>query len=250
MARKNKTEVPELRQPDQFISFWTRVGHAIAKQRKALLAGVVAALVVAAGIEGSRTLFSRQAAHRARDFGRIDAIAAAPLLTDGAPAPTEEFPPRFKAEKERKEAALKEAEAFLAKHGSSRLKDAALLLKAGYLMDLGRAGEALPVYQEIAPRIAPAYRFLAQEGLAYAYEETGNLDKALETYGTLAQTADAQGGFYRDRALFGKARLLEKKGSKKDAEAAYKEIVAKHPTSALRDEVNDRLAVLGEAPSK
>lgn len=246
MARKNKTESSELRQPDQFVSFWTKVAQGIAKQRRALLAGIIAALVVLGGIEGSRALFAHQAADRARDFGRIDAVAAAPLLGETETAPADEFPPRFKSDKERKEAAIKESDAFLAKHGGSRLKDAALLLKAGYLMDVGRASEALPLYQEIAPRIAPGYQFLAQEGLGYAYEATGNVDKALEAYNALAQAAEQQGGFYRDRALFNKARLLEKKGSAKDAEAIYKEIVQKHPTTALRDEVNDRLAVLGE----
>lgn len=243
MARKNEG-IQELRQPDQFVSFWTRLGGKVEKHRRALLAVGIATLVVVAGVQASRAFFGHRAGSRSRDFARIDAIAAAPLIGQGDQVDSADgFPPRFKTDKERKEAAIKEADAFVAKHGG-KLEDPALVLKAGYLLDTGRAAEALTLYQALASRVAPPYRFLVQEGLGYAYEATGNVDKALEAYTTLAQQAEQDGGFYRDRALFNRARLLEKKGSTKEAEAVYKEVVQKHPTSALRDEVNDRLAVL------
>ena len=53
--------------------------------------------------------------------------------------------------------------------------------------------------------------------------------------------------FYRDRALLGEGRLLEKKGDKAKAIERYKELIAKHATSSLREDAQNRLAAL-ESP--
>lgn len=245
----------ELRQPDQFVSFWTKVGAKLGEQKKAILAAVIGLMVVVSGVVAGQWFFDKRTADRSREFARITAIASAPLLptTEGdaakaaAPAP-DEFPPRFKSDGERKQAALKEADAFLAQAGGSKLRDEALLLKASYLMDVGQPAEALKIYQQLGSSTgSDRFAFLVKEGLGHSYEASGNIDQAIEAFTALAAWGESKGGFYRDRALFEKARLLEKKGSAKDAQALYKEVVEKYPQSALRDEVNDRLAVLEES---
>jgi hypothetical protein len=60
----------------------------------------------------------------------------------------------------------------------------------------------------------------------------------------LAEKSKSQGNFFRDRALFHKARLLEGKGATKDAEKIYRDILVETPTSALKEEINNRLASL------
>ena len=111
-------------------------------------------------------------------------------------------------------------------------------------MALGRANEALPIYSALTGSLDQRLRFLAQEGLAYAQESAGQADKALESFGQLAEQAKATGNFMRDRALYNKARLLEQKGSAKEAEKVYRDILTELPQSALKDEINDRLAVI------
>ena len=234
----------ELKAPDQFVSFWSQVGAGIAARKQTVLLGVVALVVTAAGIYAVNVFLSNQAAKESQAFARIHAVATAALIPESGEAPKfEDDLPHFKTEKERLEAALKEADAFINGHGS-RLRDEAQLLKARYLVALGRSGEALPIYSALTGSLDERLWFLAQEGQAYAQEATGQVDKAIESFGQLAERAKATGNFMRDRALYNKARLLEQKGSAKDAEKVYRDILTELPQSALKDEINDRLAVI------
>jgi tetratricopeptide (TPR) repeat protein len=234
----------ELKAPDQFVSFWSQVGTAVAARKQAVLGGVIALLATAAIIYGVNLFLTSRAAKESQAFARIHAVAAAALIPEtGAPPKFEDNLPHFKTEKERLEAALKETDSFISGH-SSRLRDEAQLLRARYLVALGRAGEALPIYSSLTGSLDERLWFLAQEGLAYAQESAGQPDKAIETFGQLAERAKATGNFMRDRALFNKARLLEQKGAAKEAEKVYRDILTELPQSALKDEINDRLAVI------
>jgi tetratricopeptide (TPR) repeat protein len=235
----------ELKHPDQFVTFWGKAGQWLAARRKAGI-GIAVAVVVGVGVGWIVNSVVEGRAERATlDFGRIERIATAELIpATGDPPKFDDQVPHFKTDKERQEAALKEAETFLAAHGGSSLRDAAQLLKARYLVALGRAQEAIPLYEGLAASLDPRLRFLAKEGLGYAYEETKQVDKAIEAFGALADQAKASGNFFRDRALYNKARLLQQKGSAKDAEKIYRDILAEAPTTSLRDEINDRLAVI------
>jgi tetratricopeptide (TPR) repeat protein len=82
--------------------------------------------------------------------------------------------------------------------------------------------------------------------LALALEAQGQVDKAIEKYGTMAAEAQEVGNFYADRALFGKARLLQKQGKGKEAEKVLREILEKMPKTLLRRDIDDRLAALGD----
>lgn len=242
-----KKDRAELQQPDQFVTFWSRVVTALANNRRPLTVLLVAILVGLAGIELGSHFFAQRSAERSRAFARIEGIADARLLPAEGEAPkgvTDDDVPHFKTDKERKEAALREVDAFLARYPSSRLKEEAQLLKARYLVDVGRASEAVPLYASLRGSLAPRLEFLVEAGLGAAYEATGELDRAIEAWDAVAKRASDDGDFYRDHALFNKARLLERRGRSKEAQALYKEVVEKFPTTSLRDEINNRLALL------
>jgi tetratricopeptide (TPR) repeat protein len=241
----------QLKNPDQFVSFWTRVAAVVSARRVLVIASAVGILALGLGIWGTTVLVTKRAARASYDFGRIERIASADLLpaTGEAtkPPPTDDGLPHFKTEQERMEAALKEADAFIASHSGSRLKDEAQLLKAKYLLAMGKPNDAIPLYRELlGGGLDSRLRFLAEEGHGYALEASGQVDAAITAFGTLADEAQKSGGFYRDRALFNKARLLQNKGgsSVKDAEKLLREILEKTPTTPLREEINDRLATL------
>jgi len=234
----------ELKNPDQFVSFWTHVGAFLNAHRVAVLAGVAGALLLGVGIWAASTLVSKRAAENSAAFARIERVANAPLLEEKQPAPVDDGLPHFKTEETRLEAALKETDTFLSQHPSSSFKDEALLLKAKYLLALGKGSEALTIYQGQLGSLDSRLRFLTQEGLGYALEATGQIDSAITAFGTLADESQAAAGFYRDRALYNKARLLEKKGSAKEAEKLLHEILEKTPTTPLKEEISDRLAAL------
>jgi hypothetical protein len=235
----------ELKNPDQFVSFWTHVGASLGRHRVAVLAGVGGLIVVGVATWVTTTALSKRAGETSAAFARIERVANAELLPATGDAPkADDGLPHFKTEDARLEAALKEADTFLAQHGGSDLKEEALLLKAKYLLALGKNSEALAIYQGQLGGLDQRLRFLAREGLGYALEATGQIDPAIAAFQALADESQAAAGFYRDRALFNKARLLEKKGSGKDAEKLLHEILEKTPTTPLREEINDRLAAL------
>jgi tetratricopeptide (TPR) repeat protein len=238
----------QLKKADQFVSFWTRVGAVVSARRQMVLTAALGAVVLVLASWGLSSLLSRRAAAASRDFSRIERVANADLIpptADGPKPNLDDGLPHFKTEQERLEAALKEADTFLGAHGGSGLKDEAKLLKAKYLLALGKAGESAALYKALLTGgLDQRLRFLAEEGLAYAHEAAGQLDEAIGAFAALAEDSDRSGGFYRDRALFGRARLLQKKGNAKEAEKVLKEILEKTPTTPLREEINDRLASL------
>ena len=246
----------ELKQPDEFVSFWTHFGAKVSQHRKKVIAILVAAavgLIVGWGLSAYR---SAQAAKATAAFARIDRIASAELLPEKEPsdkakadkAKTEDDGvPRFKTEQERLEAANKEADAFLATFGSEGLGRKALFGKASRLLVLGKAADAATLYDTLATsETNPDLRAMEQEGAAAANEAAGKLDDALRSYSALADESQRNGGFYLDRALFAKARVLEKQGKAKDAEQALRDILTKVPKTLLRTQIDDRLAILTE----
>jgi tetratricopeptide (TPR) repeat protein len=237
----------ELRQPDQFVSFWTRfseqAGKYISERRKPLLiaVGALAGVVTATVIYGQ--IRERAAMRSSAALEHVSKVATADLLpADGTPA-KEDGLPHFKTDKERLEAALKEVDGFLSAEPHSPLRREAQLQKAGLLLDLQRPDEAIPLYSDVLEsHLDSNLKFIAQEGLGYAYEAKGDLDKALAAFTKLA--GDNPKGFYHDRSLYHQARIAERKGNPAEAMKLYKEVLEKSPQSSLRDEISNRLAVL------
>jgi len=247
----------ELRQPDEFVSFWTRAGELASRfaseRRRALIVGATMLVTVVAGSIIFSVISEQRAARATQALVRIEKLATADLRPDGAPATNpdgtplvDDGTPRFKTEKERAEAALKELDAFLAS-GAGPLANEARLERGPLLLSLGRAPEAIDTYQRVLGDTLDArLKFLAREGLGYAQEAKGDLDAAVATFAKLDEDAAAFKGadFYADRALYHKARIAELRGNADDAKKIYKEVLDKNPTTSLRDEITNRLAVL------
>ena len=249
----------ELKQPDQFVSFWTRfsakAGQFLNERRKPVLIGIggLAGVVTATVIYGE--LHERSAMRASQALSHVERVATADLIPADGTAPKEDGLPHFKTDKERLEGALKEVETFMSADPRSPLRREAELQKAGLLLDLQRPDEAIPLYTELlSSRLDKNLRFLAQEGLAYAYEAKGDLDQAVAAFAKLGEgdsgPADGKGeaasklGFYRDRSLYHQGRIAERKGNPGAAVKLYKEVLEKAPQSPLRDEITNRLAVL------
>jgi tetratricopeptide (TPR) repeat protein len=249
-----KALTKELKKPDEFVSFWTQLGRKLAEHRKKVLTlAVLAGLAFAVGW-GVLAHRESTAAKATLAFARIERIASADLLSEKAdpkePAVKAEPDgvPRFKTEKERLEAAIKEADAFVAAFGREGLGRKALLGKASRLLALGQYTEAASLYETLAASETDAeLRAVEQEGIAAAAEGRNQLDEALRAYTALADMSQrTSGNFYLDRALFAKARILERQGKGKEAEPLLREILTKLPKTPLRQQIDDRLAILAE----
>jgi tetratricopeptide (TPR) repeat protein len=251
----------DLRQPDEFVSFWThaaeRANRFAAQRKRELL--VVSTMIVTA-VVGSvvfATLSERKAQSASDTLARIDRLATAELRPEGSPATNpdgtplaDDGVPHFKTEKERAEATLKELDGFIAGSGNP-LRAEGRLRRGPVLLTLGRAPEAVKAYEEIlSGKLDDRLRFLAHEGLGYAHEQAGDLPAAIAAFEKLEGDAAAfkETGFYKDRAAFHKARIAELRGNADDAKKLYREVLDKNPTTSLRDEITNRLAVLETQP--
>ena len=245
----------ELKRPDEFVSFWTHFGAKVSQHRKKVIATLVTAAVGLAVGWGLSAYRNSQEAKATVAFARIDRIASADLLpekeSDNAQPvkikTEDDSVPRFKTEQERLEAANQEADAFVATFGSDGLGRKALFGKASRLLVLGKAALAASIYNTLAANETNSeLRAMEEEGAAVADEAAGKLDDALRSYSALADESQRSGSFYLDRALFAKARILEKQGKAKDAEQVLRDILTKVPKTSLRTQIDDRLAILTE----
>jgi tetratricopeptide (TPR) repeat protein len=237
----------ELKQPDQFLGFWARVTAAIGdfgrRQRRALVIGATAAATVIVGSIVMTQVGERRAVRASEALDKVRRIATADLLLPGTPAKNDGVT-HYATEKERLEAALAALDGYFS---SPRVPLAveAQLVRAGFLLDLGRAQEAAEGYEKLLNgKLDKRLAFLAREGLGYAYEQLGKVDQAKATFAKLGEGGAGAEGFYNDRALYHQARLAERGGNPTEAARIYKEVLDKNPTTSLRDEITNRLAVL------
>lgn len=251
LAVAKKNLVKELKRPDQFVDFWThawnRASAVLGPRRKPLLAGLGALLGVVTAALFFQKLDDDKKLAASTAFALIERTATADL--DSGTATVAKDPsddaPRFKTAALRQTAVLKQLDEFLSKYGATDLKDEALVIKGSQLLDAGRFDDAIAAFDAaVAAKLDVRLRFLADEGKGYAFEGKGELDKAAAAFAALDEDAKAFGGFYRDRAIYQKARLTERKGDKSGALKLYKEVLEKMPDSLLHDEITDRLAVL------
>ncbi|HEX4458134.1 MAG TPA: tetratricopeptide repeat protein [Polyangia bacterium] len=239
-TRKQRT-APE----DEFVSFWEKVFKRIEPYARAIGITAVTAAVLIAAVWGATSFSEHKQQVATEDFGRAVRIYEAELLTtDEPPKTTEEIDPipRFKTEKERADATLKALDEFDGKHGSSGTAHEAKLFRAGVYFDQGRIDDAATAYAKFLEDKHPSPLVaVAREGLGLCKEQQGKLDEALAEY---QQLEPKTGDYYRDRALWDEARVLTKKNDKKGAAEKLKELVAKTPTSPLKDEAQNQIAQL------
>jgi tetratricopeptide (TPR) repeat protein len=236
----------ELKQPDQFVGFWTRVSNSAAAyvraHDRALVIGLATVATVVIGTIVIQQVTEGRAARAGAALDKVRRISTAELVAPGAP-PKDDGVPHFATEKERLEAALTSLDGSFS--GRGPLAAEAMLVRGGLLLDLGRADDAIATYQKLLDgKLDGRLTFLAREGLGYAYERKGNLKEAEAAFSKLGDGAGGLGPFYKDHARYHQARLAEIAGNRAEATKIYQEVLDKNPTTSLRDEITNRLALL------
>jgi tetratricopeptide (TPR) repeat protein len=251
MSKYNrKKENPATASTDEFVGFWQQAFEKLRPFARAIGWSLVGFVVVVVAVATFQSWSERRAEAATEAFGRVVRIFENELQGEAkAPDPTKDPAepaldnadsqlPKFKTQKERAEATLAE----LSKLPPAAAKNAKLF-RAGVLYDLERYDEARAAYADAASSAEPAVAAVAREGEALCYEQLGKIDEAIAAYEKIAPKGDKATDFYRDRALMGAARLYEKK-DKAQAIERYKEVIAKYNASVLREDAQNRLAVL------
>lgn len=236
-----------LKQPDQFVGFWQRASYSVGEfagaHAKALVIGISTLATVVIGSIVITQVSETRRASASVALDRTQRIATAELAAAGA-TPKQDGVPHFGTEKERLEAALKELDGHFTS-GRVPLHAEAMLMRGRLLLELDRPDDAAGAYQKLLDdKLDPRLRFLAHEGLGYAHERKGKLKEAAAQFGKLGEDAAGMGGFYKDRAQYHAARLAELQGNPAEAIRIYREVLDKIPTTSLRDEITNRLALL------
>jgi tetratricopeptide (TPR) repeat protein len=230
--------------PDEFIGFWQQAFERMRPFARAIGWSLIGFVIVAGAGFLVQGWMERRAEASTEAFGHAvrvfeaDLSGEAPKVSLGEEPKENDDIPRYKTVKERDEATLAE----LDKLPPAAAKNARLF-RAGVLWDLERYDDARAAYAAAAEGAAPEVAVVAHEGVALCLEQLGKLDDAIAAYDKVAPQGDKTTEFYRDHTLMGSARLLEKKDKAKALER-YKEIVAKYPNSALREDAQNRIAVL------
>jgi hypothetical protein len=234
------------KQQDEFVGFWDKLFTKAAPYANAIGIMTLTAIVIVGAVWGVTYYLEHKSQAATEAFGRAVKIYEADLVTDENPVKSEEEnpTPRFKTDKERAAATLAELDTFDKKFGRSATAREARLFRAGVLFDQGRFDDAGKLYGELVDdKGAAPMTLLAKEGLGLVDEQLGKLDDALKVYREL-EPQGKSGDFFRDRALWDEARVLQKKGDKKQAAAKLKELTEKMPTSPLKDEAQNLMAQL------
>jgi len=124
--------------------------------------------------------------------------------------------------------------------GSGRIKDVAQLFRARTLLALGRAGDAVPLFEGMTKNGHEGLAAEAKVSLAEALEATGNPDRAATLLQEVA-TPTKGASYPTDAALLLLGNLRDRQGKKDDAKRAYDDLIAKFPQSPFAAEAREKL---------
>lgn len=249
-SNRNKGVLPTA-PPDQFVGFWQRMYEAIAPFVTSGLLVLIGLVVLVIAGWGVSTWMEGRKERATEQLGRSIKIGEAELLPavdkdkdkdKEADTEVDSEVPRFKTATERSAAVLEAITELDKTYSGTPAALRANLLRGGVLYDQGKYAEAEALFRKFldAKPGEAALVALAQENVGLCAEARGELDAAL-----VAFQAQQVGSFYRERAQWNQARIYAKKNDKKKAIEIYKDLLSKaSPQSALRDDVQNRLAAL------
>jgi len=248
-SKSNKGVLPTA-PPDQFVGFWQRLYERVAPYVTSGLLMLIGVIVLVIGGWGVSVWMEGRKERATEQLGRAIRIGEAELLpaTDKNPKDKEADPevdsevPRFKTAKERGEAELQAITELGKDFGSTPAALRATLLQGAVLYDQGKYADAEAMFRKFLDSKPgePALVALAHENVGLCAEARGELDAALQAF-----QAQQVGTFYRERSQWNQARIYAKKHDNKKAIEIYKDLLSKaSPQSALRDDVQNRLAAL------
>ncbi len=129
----------------------------------------------------------------------------------------------------------------LQSHDSGGIGQGARLMKASAALRLDKPQEAVSAYEAYLEGNHPEDNLpVVHYGLATAYGTTGQLEKALNHYDTLAEASDK----YETLAKYQKAVLLQEQGENERARKIYKKMLENNPDNNYKQDIERRLALM------
>jgi predicted negative regulator of RcsB-dependent stress response len=233
-----RVERHHLKQNDLEV-FTERARRAVQSRRRETMA--VVAVVVVAGVAafgykmwGGRT--EGRAHEMLADAVTVSEARVGAPIAPGTPGAGLSFP----TEALRAEAALAKLKATADAYPTTDAGVYARYLEAATLIDLGRATEAVPVYQQVIDRSGDRiYGQMARLGLAEAQSRAGQYDQAINAFKELAQPKD--GPLPIDAILMQLGRAYRDAGKRADAQQTFNRVVEEFPDSPFNADAKREL---------
>ena len=220
MADRNLRE--ELKQPDDFISFFAHLVKGLAPHSRGLVGLAVGLIFVALVV----LVYGLVDTYRNRNAA--DAfVSVSKALAEGETADPSKI--------------LSDVNVFLAKYGSSRLAPTAYLLKSRMLMSLGKYDEALGTYKTAERGYSKPFKYLALEGEGFALAELKRFPEAEVVFKALS---DAKDNPLRPEDLWNLGLAQEAAGHPDQALQTYESFESHFQNSAILEKVRSRIAQL------
>jgi tetratricopeptide (TPR) repeat protein len=232
MAAKKKITRKEIKEPDEFITLWSRVlAFAVARKREALY-GLAGFLVLVLLLSGWRTYSRNQEARASVLLGEAQEALASKGGTDpSGPA---------------LDRAVSALENLLATYPRTRCAQTGRLVLADLKYRQGDYEKAIEIYRSYLDRGHRTNELtaLAWEGIAYCQEAQGKYEEAIASYRKAAET---QPSYHPGWALLGVGRCLEATGKLQEATEVYRKFLADYPQHPRAREVETLLARIPKA---
>ena len=212
MAKRKYTR-KQLRQPDEFISFWSRVVELARENAPRLFITLAVAILIVAGVWVWSHFADKGALKTTASMSRAFEIynqTVFPMETKLPPS--DDGLPRFKTHRAKLEASEKAFSKSI-ESASGSLKHLSQLMRAGVRYKLDKYDKAIKDYKAyLAAGDNQQLRYNAGEGIGYCYEGRKQWDKALKAYRKLPREGERKW-----LVLYHEGRVLVLKGQKKAA---------------------------------
>lgn len=200
-------------------------------------------------------------------YERAEVISQVPIQADDQgsdkddtlPPDPRGVPRHYATEKDRAAAEISALDELESNYGSTGVAHQGVLLRANALYQLGRYDQAAVAFGDYASsEKSEILRRAAREGKGYALEQKAmaekdpkarqaGLEQALTAFEAMQPDQSAPGA---DDALYHQARVLGELGRTQDAIKRFDKLLASHPDTVLKQEVELRLLALKAQPGK
>jgi tetratricopeptide (TPR) repeat protein len=233
---------------DEFTTWLEKLVGWADSHRDELRIGVGVGVVLLAAF-GALAYFQ---SHRTREAQRAfqEALGAfeAPVASELAPGADRPTGQVFATAEDKYKTAAAGFEGVARRYGSMDLGKRAEYYAALARIELGQYTEAEKSLRELQAREpGELLADLARVALGDLYRKSGETDLAVETYRSVAQSADTD--VPRDYALNCLAGTLEDAGRYTEERAAYRELIEEHPASVYAASARARVEYLQTAPA-
>lgn len=224
--RISRARKRDLQQPDEFLTFSSRLIEAAHRYRKQLTWALIGILVIGVGIAGYGVYSNRAETEASALLSQFMEAYQVERTTGSASQALERVRP--------------EMETLIQDYGSTTAGTVAKVFFARFYYDAEQPQDAIAFYKDALKdfRADTFYYASSLNGLGYAYEKAGDYASALDCFTQLSEGAK---GFFQADGLYNAARMHARMEDTEKSQSALKELIAENPDYVYADLIASKI---------